>query len=168
MRSQTEFLDAYRQDHQHPTNQLIHMICVPVIVFSTLGLLWCLQIGQWLGLPADVAEYVNVATLGGLLAFGFYLKLSVRSALVMTLWFGLSVLGILALGGAGWLLAGICAGLWIAAWALQFYGHEVEGAKPSFADDLVFLLIGPVFVMDKVSRSLGLRSGYDTAALKRG
>ena len=157
MRSQSEFLAAYSRDHQHPTNQLIHMICVPVIVFSTLGLLWCLQIGRWLGLPLEVAEYVNVATVGGLLAFGFYLKLSVRSALVMTGWFALSVVGILALGGAGWLLAAVCAGLWITAWALQFYGHEVEGAKPSFAEDLVFLLIGPLFVMEKVYRALGNR-----------
>lgn len=168
MRSQTEFLDAYKKDHQHPTNQLIHMICVPVIVFSTLGLLWCLQIGQWLGLPAEIASYVNAATLGGLIAGGFYLKMSIRSAVVMTGWFALSVLGITALGGAGWWLASISAGLWIAAWALQFYGHEVEGAKPSFADDVVFLLIGPLFVMEKVYRALGLRNHFDSPALKRG
>ena len=40
--------------------------------------------------------------------------------------------------------------LWVLSWAVQIYGHKVEGAKPSFADDLVFFLIGPLFVMDKL------------------
>ncbi|MBB86609.1 MAG: hypothetical protein CMP06_04815 [Xanthomonadales bacterium] len=158
MRTQQEFLQAYQRDHQNPTNQLIHMICVPVIVFSTLGLLWCVPIGQWLGLDAAIAEFVNAATVGGLFAGLFYLKLSLRSALVMTGWFAVSVIGILALGGAGWWLAGVSAALWVAAWAVQFYGHEVEGAKPSFGEDLVFLLIGPLFVMEKVYRRFGLQT----------
>jgi uncharacterized membrane protein YGL010W len=42
-----------------------------------------------------------------------------------------------------------CAAAWVLAWLAQFYGHYKEGAKPSFLDDLLFLLIGPVFVLDK-------------------
>ena len=38
----------------------------------------------------------------------------------------------------------------VAAWAAQFYGHKVEGAKPSFAEDMLFLLIGPLFVVDEL------------------
>jgi uncharacterized membrane protein YGL010W len=58
--------------------------------------------------------------------------------------------------GTMWLVVS-AAVLWIAAWVLQFYGHQVEGAKPSFIEDLVFLLIGPLFVMDKVYRRMGWR-----------
>ncbi|WP_348673069.1 Mpo1-like protein [uncultured Abyssibacter sp.] len=158
MRTRQELLQAYQRDHQNPTNQLIHMICVPFIVFSTLGLLWCIPVGGWLGLDPSIAEFVNVATIGAPFAGAFYLKLSLRSAVVMTGWYALSVLGILALGGSGWLLAGVSAAIWITAWAIQFYGHEVEGAKPSFGEDVVFLLIGPLFVMEKVYRRLGMRT----------
>jgi uncharacterized membrane protein YGL010W len=49
-----------------------------------------------------------------------------------------------------WAVAGA---VWIAAWVVQLVGHNIEGAKPSFFDDLVFLLIGPLFVLDE----LGLR-----------
>ena len=152
MRSQTEYLNAYAESHQNPLNQVIHVICVPIIVFATLGLLCMLQFGAWLGLPADIAPWINGATIGGLISLGFYLKLSLKSALVMMVWFAISVLGILALEASPLPLLWTCLALWIAAWAVQFYGHEVEGAKPSFADDLVFLLIGPLFVMEKVYR----------------
>ena len=152
MRSQTEYLNAYAESHQNPLNQVIHVICVPIIVFATLGLLWMLQFGSWLGLPPQIAPWVNGATVGGLISVGFYLTLSFKSALVMVGWFALSVLGILALDASALPLLWTCLALWVAAWAVQFYGHEVEGAKPSFADDLVFLLIGPLFVMEKVYR----------------
>mgnify|MGYP000557184482 CR=1 FL=1 len=72
--------------------------------------------------------------------------------MVMTVWFALSVVGILALIDSPLPLVWTALALWVIAWGVQFYGHEVEGAKPSFADDLVFLLIGPLFVMEKLYR----------------
>src|SRR5450830_683990 len=35
----------------------------------------------------------------------------------------------------------------VAAWIGQFIGHKIEGKKPSFFEDLRFLLIGPLFVL---------------------
>ncbi|HXG27873.1 MAG TPA: Mpo1-like protein [Nevskiales bacterium] len=46
-----------------------------------------------------------------------------------------------------WAVAG---GLWPAAWFVQLVGHNIEGAKPSFFDELVFLLIGPLFVLEEL------------------
>ena len=43
--------------------------------------------------------------------------------------------------------------IFIIAWIGQFYGHNVEGKKPSFLKDLQFLLIGPAWVADNVFRS---------------
>lgn len=154
MRNLSQFLAEYAVSHQNPVNQAIHYLCVPVIFFSSLGLLWAIPVADWLGMAPERAFWFNGATLFALPALVFYARMSAGSLLAMTLWFAASVAGILAIESAGLPLVALCAGLWIAAWALQFYGHQVEGAKPSFADDLVFLLIGPLFVMEKLYRRL--------------
>ena len=46
---------------------------------------------------------------------------------------------------ASWLGFGI--GLFVLGWVIQFVGHWWEGRKPAFADDLVGLLVGPMFVV---------------------
>jgi uncharacterized membrane protein YGL010W len=85
----------------------------------------------------------------------FYLRLSAGSLAMMTLWFAASVAGILAIQSAGLSVLWISVAVWAAAWIVQVYGHHVEGAKPSFADDVIFLLIGPLFVMHKLYRKFG-------------
>jgi uncharacterized membrane protein YGL010W len=40
--------------------------------------------------------------------------------------------------------------VFILAWVGQFIGHKIEGAKPSFFEDLQFLLIGPLWVFSSV------------------
>jgi len=42
------------------------------------------------------------------------------------------------------------------AWVGQFYGHKVEGKKPSFLKDIQFLLIGPAWLMHFIYRRLGI------------
>lgn len=155
MRTQKEFLNAYAESHQNPLNKLIHYICVPAIFFSSIGILWAIPVGRWIGLEPEVARWVNLATIGALPVAFFYLRLSLTGLANMVGWYALSVALILAIEQAGWPLLAISVVTWIAAWLVQFYGHKVEGAKPSFADDIVFLLIGPLFVMDKVYRNLG-------------
>lgn len=152
MRTRQELMREYAKSHENPTNSLIHMLCVPVIVFSTLGLAWLVPIGRWAGLPAEIAPYVNLATVAALPLGLFYLRLSFGSLVTMIVWFALSVAGILAIEAVGGPLLWISAVLWVLSWAVQIYGHKIEGAKPSFADDLVFFLIGPLFVTDKLSR----------------
>jgi uncharacterized membrane protein YGL010W len=49
-----------------------------------------------------------------------------------------------------------CLILFIVAWIFQFYGHKIEGKKPSFFKDLQFLLIGPAWLMHFIYRHLGL------------
>jgi len=154
VRTRKQFLDEYGVSHRNPINQVVHFVCIPVIVFSTLGLLWRLPVGGWLGLAPDTAAWVNGATLLGIGAGVFYARLSLRSLLVMTAWFAVCIAGIRAIDQAGGPLLGICAGAWVLAWAAQIWGHAVEGAKPSFADDLVFLLIGPLFVIEELKEKI--------------
>lgn len=153
MRTLDQFLHAYAVSHQNPLNQIIHVICVPAIFFATLGLGWLVPVGRFIpGVPADIAPWINVATLSMPFAALFYLRLSFGSFVIGTVWTVLSVILILAIQHAHLPLFAISAAVWVVAWAVQFYGHHVEGAKPSFADDLLFLLIGPLFVQQKLRR----------------
>ncbi|HWU68191.1 MAG TPA: Mpo1-like protein [Stenotrophobium sp.] len=154
MRTLKQFLDTYAESHQNPLNQWIHMVCVPAIFFATLGLMWLVPVGRFLPfVPAGAAPYFNLATaFAVLVGLPFYLRLSFGSLLTGTAWSLLSFAGIVAIQSHGLSLGWICGGIWVAAWAVQFYGHHVEGAKPSFADDIQFLMIGPLFVMEKIRR----------------
>ena len=60
-----------------------------------------------------------------------------------------------AMSTVGWLL--VAAGLFGRGWVVQFVGHGFEGRKPAFVDDLVGLLMGPLFIVAEVGFALGLR-----------
>ena len=40
--------------------------------------------------------------------------------------------------------------VFVVSWIAQFVGHKIEGAKPSFLEDLQFLLIGPAWIMNRI------------------
>lgn len=155
MRSHQQFLDEYAVSHQNPVNQVIHMICVPAIFFATLGMMWMVPVGKFLpGLSPEVGHYINLATLFLIPSFFFYARLSFAAVAIGALWAVASLALILGIEAAGLPVGWLCLAVWVTAWAGQFYGHKVEGAKPSFADDLLFLLIGPLFVQQKFNRLL--------------
>ncbi len=124
-------LARYAESHRHPMNERIHCICVPAIVLSLLGLCWSLS-------PA-VALVVAAA------ALAYYLRLSPPFAVGMLAMAAL-MLVFLARLPAGAVLP-VSAVVFVLAWVGQFIGHRIEGRKPSFFDDLRFLLIGPLFVL---------------------
>jgi len=131
-------LATYGESHLHPTNEVIHFVCVPVIAFSLLGLLWSAHPLAALGLV--------------MLSLVYYLTLSVPFALGMVL-MSAAMLGILALLPQVWVWQ-ISLALFVLAWIGQFIGHKIEGKKPSFFDDVRFLLIGPLFVLGFLYRRL--------------
>jgi uncharacterized membrane protein YGL010W len=47
--------------------------------------------------------------------------------------------------------------IFVGSWIAQFVGHHIEGKKPSFFEDLQYLLAGPLFVLSKLFERLGLR-----------
>ncbi|MBW0148791.1 Mpo1 family 2-hydroxy fatty acid dioxygenase [Marinobacter arenosus] len=160
MRSLPQFLSDYGESHRNSFNQWVHIVCVPAIVFSTLGLLWLIPIGSWLGLTGTAGEWVNGATLLAVLSGLVYLRLSLGVFVLMAGWFAVSAWIIQGVIAAGWSLFWTSLVVWIAAWALQVYGHKVEGKKPSFVEDLVFLLIGPIFVSIEFGAKVGLPVPY--------
>lgn len=126
-----ELLARYGESHRHPMNELIHCVCIPAIVFSLLGLCWSIS-------PA-VALVVAAASLA------YYLSLSPPFAVGM-LAMAAVMLALLARLPHGAVLP-VSAVVFVLAWIGQFVGHRIEGKKPSFFEDLRFLLVGPLFVL---------------------
>lgn len=134
-------LAHYGESHQNPTNELIHCIAIPLIVFSLLGLLhW---VHPYLALGASGASVV------------YYARLSTVFMIVMTLAACLC-LYIVAQMDSNTLLA-TSVGIFIVSWIFQFIGHKIEGKKPSFFEDLQYLLVGPLFVLSKLFLKLGVK-----------
>jgi uncharacterized membrane protein YGL010W len=156
MRDLSTFLHDYGDSHRHPVNQWVHIFCVPAIFVSTLGLFWLVPIGQWLGLEGAAAYWVNGGTLLALLCMPFYLRLSMGVSLLMLGWLAVSIAVVTLVDRSALSLGWSALVLWLVAWAVQVWGHKVEGKKPSFTDDLVFLLVGPVFVSLELAYKLGL------------
>jgi uncharacterized membrane protein YGL010W len=148
---------AYSQDHQHPLNQRLHVFCVPAIVWSLMAVLYVVPTPEMFA-PA-LPPFGVVAGLLAALSVMFWLWLSLPLGMGITL---LTVVGlwinslILESMGPTALLA-IGAVVFIVAWIGQFIGHHIEGRRPSFFTDLVYLMIGPPWVLAKGYRSLGLR-----------
>jgi uncharacterized membrane protein YGL010W len=133
-------LARYADSHRNPTNELIHFVCIPAIVFSLLGILWAIH---------PVVALLVVAA-----ALVYYFKLSRPFALGMAAMSAV-MLGLLNTLPEGTVLV-TSIGVFVVAWIGQFIGHHIEGKKPSFFDDLRFLLIGPLFVLSFLYRRMQL------------
>ena len=152
MKTIHQWLNEYGESHQDHTNKTIHWICVPSIFFSIVGLLYSIK------LPVAIAGIqLNVAMIVLALTTIYYISLS------RTLWIGLFLFAVLCL----WLCYLIeqanfiqlwlfCVIVFVLAWIGQFYGHKVEGKKPSFLKDIQFLMIGPAWLMSFIYKKLGI------------
>ena len=151
MLSHEDYLKEYAKSHQNEFNQMIHFICVPAIFITTVALFWSIPVGAWLGLEGSAAYWVNGGSILTVVCSVFYLLLSLKSLAIAAVWVGVSAVYIAAVESSGLSLVWTSAAIWIVAWGLQFWGHKVEGAKPNFLQDLLFLLIGPLFVTHELS-----------------
>jgi len=159
MRTADEWFDAYGESHQNPKNKLIHWICVPVILYATVGLSWCIpRLGMDQLLPGAAGPYLNWGTLLVAGSILFYMRLSFMLAAGMALVSAGVVAGlVLVETHVPMPLWQFCLIVFVVAWVGQFIGHEIEGKKPSFFEDLQFLMIGPIWLLGFVYRKLGIR-----------
>jgi uncharacterized membrane protein YGL010W len=51
---------------------------------------------------------------------------------------------------------GIGLTIFVLAWLGQFYGHKIEGKKPSFLKDVQFLMIGPIWLLNFIYKRVGI------------
>ena len=152
MKSIQQWLDEYGESHKNETNKTIHWICVPTIFFSVTGLLYGVKL-PW----AIAAVQVNLAMVVMLLVILYYFSLS------KTLWIGMLLFVVLCLWLCHLIEQSGLIQLWLfcviaftLAWIGQFYGHKVEGKKPSFLKDIQFLMIGPAWLMSFIYKKLGI------------
>jgi uncharacterized membrane protein YGL010W len=152
MKTAQEYFDEYAVSHQNETNQTIHYICVPLIFFSVIGLLMSIPttlLENTFGLYNPLLE--NWAVVVGVIISIFYLRLGFWYFTEMLFVILVSIIGNFWLGNTVNLLYASLI-IFIFAWIGQFYGHKIEGAKPSFLKDLEFLLIGPLWVIQKLNK----------------
>lgn len=141
MRRIDRLFARYGESHRQRVNKAIHWICVPLIMWSALAALWAFT---------PVAA-VTIA----ILALGFYAWLSPPLALGMLV-VTVAMLAPMASLAPRALLA-VAIAVFIGAWIGQFVGHRIEGRKPSFLEDIVFLLVGPAWLLADVYRRLNVR-----------
>ena len=139
MRPVDQMFQRYGEFHLNAINKTIHWVCVPLIVWSVLGLLWTASpIAAALAIAASVA---------------FYLWLSLPLAVGMVVVIALMIYPISLLGSHLLVVSGT---VFVAAWIGQFVGHKFEGRRPAFLDDLRSLLIGPAWILGFIYRRLGI------------
>lgn len=148
-----QWLDRYGESHNHIINKLLHWVCVPLIVVSLIGLLWSVPVPQAL---LDISPALNWGTVFLMAAVVYYFIISISLA------FGILPFVVLVVAAVAWLdtleldLAIISALIFLLAWLGQFVGHWIEGKKPSFFEDLQFLMIGPLWLLATLYRKLGI------------
>lgn len=149
MRTLTDQLANYAAYHRDRRNIATHFIGVPMIVFAVTVLLSrpSFSVG---------ALTINAAWIVALLAALFYLRLSLGFGVLMSALLAASVAAsavVAAQATTVWLAWGI--GLFLIGWVIQLVGHVYEGRKPAFVDDVVGLLVGPLFVVAELAFLLG-------------
>jgi uncharacterized membrane protein YGL010W len=139
MRAVDQLFTRYSEYHRNPTNKAIHWVCVPLIVWSLLGMLWA---------ASPYAAYVAIV-----LAMAFYLWLSLPIAVGMLLMLVVMACALTLLGPK---VLAVSAGVFVVAWIGQFIGHAVEGRRPAFLEDIRSLLVGPAWVVGEMYSKLGI------------
>lgn len=147
------YFARYSADHRNALNQRIHCVAVPAMLWAVVALLWCLPVagtwfktGVWAGL-AMFAAWSWYNRLSRSLGYGMVAVFFTAGCLCRLLEARMGLPGLRWLGLAV-LVAGAVA---------QLVGHRIEGRRPSFLDDIAYLLIGPVWVLARVYRSMGWR-----------
>ena len=152
MRTLSDHLSNYAAYHQDGRNIATHFVGIPAIVLAVAVLLSRPVFAELSGVAVTPALIVLV------LATLFYLSLDVVFGVVMFVLVGLCVWAgnhVATHSTAAWLSVGI--GLFVIGWIVQFVGHYYEGRKPAFVDDLVGLVIGPLFLVAETAFAMGLR-----------
>lgn len=147
----SELMVRYASDHRDQRNIATHMVGVPMLVFGVGVLLARAHVGP--GDPGLSLAWMawGLATLWYLSRGHLLLGLAV-SALSAVL-FGLAHL---ASAGSMTLWLGWGLGFFVVGWFIQWLGHYYEGKKPSFADELSGLLVGPMFITAEALFALGM------------
>ena len=156
MRKIDQLFPEYAESHQNHTNKTIHWICVPLIFWSILGFVSLIPAPHFFVRYFGAISLVSLAAL--LLVTVFYFRLSWRIALIMILIMllmeHLAYFINIKFENKSWI---VFLAVFIISWIGQFYGHKIEGKKPSFLKDLQFLLVGPIWLLHFILKKIGIK-----------
>jgi uncharacterized membrane protein YGL010W len=154
MQNIDELLSEYGESHTNKTNKLIHWICVPLIMLSLVGLI------MQIPFPVNFKS-LNWAVLVLALALVYYYRLSIP------FFIGFMIISVFLIKGNQMLIEFCNSNNWnatlvmilifVLAWIGQFVGHKIEGKRPSFFEDLQFLLIGPAWLLHFIYKKMGIK-----------
>ncbi len=153
-RPATVLMVQYAHYHRDRRNIATHLVGIPLI-FMAIGVLLLGPSWSVAGLTVTLAWIMWALTSLWYLSRGDVL-LGVATSVVNGLLIAAAhEVPPLAqdLGLAVWQVG---LGLFVIGWVFQFIGHYFEGRKPAFVDDLVGLLVGPMFVVGEVLMAVGL------------
>ena len=153
-RPATALMVRYAHYHRDRRNIATHLVGIPLIILAigvlllgpnwvvagyTLTLAWALWgiTSLWYLTRSNALLGVATSVVNGVLIAAAHEVPPLAQALGLAVW-----------------QAGL--GLFFMGWVLQFIGHYFEGRKPAFVDDVVGLLVGPMFVVGEVLMGLGL------------
>ncbi len=125
-------LAEYGRHHKNARNKRIHLLCIPAIVFSVIGLLFAVNFGIVLIAIAAAILYYS--------RFGQRTAIQMGAILIVMLGLWMTLM-------PSYHLVLVALSIFVLAWTGQFAGHIYEGSKPSFFEDIQSLLIGPVYVL---------------------
>jgi uncharacterized membrane protein YGL010W len=135
--TKTELFTEYASYHADPRNRICHAFGIPLIVLGILGLAHLVRLG-----PVDLAVVAAIAVLA------YYAAIDARGALISLVVF--AVLYVIA-RRLNW---EVSLAAFVLGWGFQFFGHKLEGTKPKFFENLVYLAIGPLYIFAEVFGSL--------------
>tara|TARA_B100000579_G_scaffold87133_1_gene68436 strand:+ start:1122 stop:1595 length:474 start_codon:yes stop_codon:yes gene_type:complete len=156
MKTIHEWNDEYSKYHKNKTNKIIHWVCIPLIMFSLLGLLSKIDI---IKLNTDSIFFsIRGLEIFIIIAIGYYIKISKSLAAGMSFITLLFVLIIESINKNDDIMQiYLYLGIFIISWIGQFIGHKIEGKKPAFFKDLQFLLIGPLWLLAYIYKKLNIK-----------
>jgi len=158
-RPATSLMVQYAHYHRDRRNILTHLVGIPLIVmavgmllvepvftvgeywFTLAGVFWLISTLWYLSLGALLLG-VATSAVNGALMWAAYRSPVWTAALDWPLLQGQPV----------WVLG---LAVFVVGWVIQFIGHAFEGRKPAFVDDVVGLMVGPMFVVGEVLMALG-------------
>jgi uncharacterized membrane protein YGL010W len=131
-------LTEYSGSHRSPKNEACHYVGIPLIIVGAASMLGAVPLVSVASFSVSLAELVTAAIVV------FYV--------VSARWLGVvTSLIFIALLTAGRLLPA-WAGLlvFLCGWGAQFFGHAVyEKTSPAFLKNLVHLLVGPAWLVER-------------------
>ncbi len=135
--TKAELFSEYGSYHADRRNRVCHAFGIPLIVLGIMGLASLVRLG-----PVDLAAVAAVAVLI------YYAAIDLRGALLSLIVFAVLFWVALRLSWQVNLAA------FVLGWVFQLVGHRFEGTKPKFLENLVYLLIGPLYIFEEMFDSV--------------